>query len=673
MSLIAELKRRNVFRVGAAYAVVGWLIIEVTDTVFPHLGLPGWSVTLAIALVIIGFPLAVFLAWAFELTPEGVKRTEDVPPEAPQAARRARRLDRWIMAGLAGAIVLLVAERLWIDRRGEAPPAVAPGERAQARGAPAERPATGNPLHSIAVLPFDNYSPDASDAYFANGITEEITSQLSRLSGLRVMSRTAVSRALEGGQSLGELAEQLGVGSVLEGSVRKAGDSLRITTKLIDAQSNELLWSRDFDRDLADVFEIQRDVALAVAVALRAQLTPRDRSRMNASPTANVAAYQLYLRSSERRASVPELNRSAIELLRQAVALDPKFVNAWSALAWRYQWETWHGDQSGPARALEYSAIALELDPQSPDAHAARAAALVAMERNGEARAAFARALALDPELGRALSDGGMRAAMQGDLADGLRLSAREIRTSPNVPNVRYHVGYPLLLAGDDRRLAAWLDLAAAEGMLAHRLDILRIMLAAAQGRSAEALAATRAALKHWKQQPEFREFAADVMSFYGEPAAARAEFESLVGYAPDTEGSWLTGRTPRTNLAFVLHQLGERDRAARLFEESLAFNLRRIEDGSDSPFRSRDVAAILAVRGDVAGAVQWLERSYAAGNRAHRYLAQDPMFASLRGDRRFQALLERMAEAASRERERIDSEGIAAEIDALVLAGASH
>lgn len=672
MSLIAELKRRNVFRVGAAYAVVGWLVIEVTDTVFPHLGLPGWSVTLAIALVITGFPLAVFLAWAFELTPQGVKRTEDLPPEASPAMHGARRLDGWIMAGLAAVIALLLAERLWIDRGEREQGAAAPTDVPAAREA-SERPADGTALRAIAVLPFDNYSPDASDAYFANGITEEITSQLSRLSGLRVMSRTAVSRALEGGQPLGELAAELGVGSVLEGSVRKAGDSLRITTKLIDARTNELLWSRDFDRDLADVFEIQREVALAVAVSLRAQLTPRDRTRIDTSPTGNVAAYQLYLRSTEIRASIPEHNRGGIDLLRQAVALDPKFVKAWSALAWRYQWETWHGDPSGPARALEYSAIALELDPESPDAHAARAAAHIAMERNGEARAAFARALALDPELAGALNDGGMRAAMQGDLADGLRLSARGLRTSPNVPNVRYHVGYPLLLAGDDRRLAAWLGLAASEGMRAHRLDILRIMLMAAQGLPAEALAATHEALKHWKPQPEFREFAADVMVFFGEPAAAREELESLVGYAPDTEGSWLTGRTPRTNLAFVLHQLGERDRATRLFDESLGFNLRRIEDGSDSPFRSRDVAAILAFRGDAAGAIHWLERSYAAGNRAHRYLAQDPMFSSLRNDPRFRALLERMAEATRKERERIDAEGIATELDALVLAGASR
>ena len=657
MSLIAELKRRNVFRVGAAYAVVGWLVIEVTDTVFPHLGLPGWSVTLAIALVILGFPLAVFLAWAFELTPEGVKRTDDVPPEAPRAAHGFRRLDGWIMAGLVAVIVLLLAERLWIDRREAVPAAAAPAGVTSGREAPPAAtgaPAAATALRSIAVLPFDNYSPDAADAYFAGGITEEITSQLSRLSGLRVMSRTAVSRALEG-------------------SVRKAGDRLRITTKLIDARTNELLWSRDFDRDLADVFEIQRDVARAVTVALRTQLTPRDKARMDAAPTANVAAYQLYLRSTELRASIPEHNRRGIDLLRQAVALDPRFVNAWSALAWRYQWETWHGDQSGPARAREYSAIALELDPESPDAHAARAAAHIAMERNGEARAAFARALALDPDLAGALNDGGMRAAMQGDLADGLRLSARGLRTSPNVPNVRYHVGYPLLLAGDDRRLAAWLDLAAAEGMRAHRLDILGIMLLAAQGRSAEALAATREALKHWSPQPEFREFAADVMVFYGEPAAARGELEELVGYAPDTEGSWLTGRTPRTNLAFALHQLGQRERADRLFEESLGFNLRRLEDGSDSPFRSRDVAAILALRGDAAGAMQWLERSYAAGNRAHRYLVQDPMFASLRDDPRFRSLLERMAEATRKERDRIEAEGIAAEVDALVLAGTAR
>jgi TolB-like protein/tetratricopeptide (TPR) repeat protein len=661
VQLISELKRRNVFRVAAAYAVVGWLLIEISDTIFPNLGLPPWTVTLVIALVALGLPVALVLAWAFELTPDGVRRTAAADAEAATVPPARRGLDRWIVAGLAAVIGVLLVERLWFAGRDPAPQV--------AQSAPGGS-APDTVLPSIAVLPFDNYSPDPTDAYFAGGMTEEIAGQLARLAGLRVMSRTAVARALEGSQSLGEVATALGVGSVLEGSVRKAGDRVRINAQLVDPRTGQQLWSQEFDRQIADVFEIQREVALAIVGTLRASITPVEQDLIETAPTSDPEAYQLYLRATALAGNVPEQNREGIALLRAALLRDPKFGKAWSRLAWRYQWESWHGDENGAALAMEYSGQALALDPGSPDAHAARAAAYSALERVTDMRAAFARALELDPDLLFALTDGGMAASYQGDFAEGLRLSARALRRSPNVPNIRWHVGFPMLAMDDDARLEAWLDLAAAEGMQSHRLDSQRILLQAAQGKRQVALGRLGESLARWGDHPEFRDFAADVRVFLGEYPAARAELEEKFRSAPDAAGEWATSRSARTNYAFLLERLGETERAASLYEEALRYAERRIAGGGDLPLRLVEVASIHAVRGDADTAFEWLERSYAAGFRASRFLAQDPMFESLRGDRRFAELLERMVQAKARERARVDAEGIAAEVDAMIAAG---
>jgi TolB-like protein len=588
VQLISELRRRKVFRVAAAYAVVGWGLIEISDTLFPNLGLPSWTVTLVIALVALGLPVALVLAWAYELTPDGVRRTADADAGASPPASRG--LDRWIVAGLAVVIGVLLVERLWFAGREPTPPVA----DATPAGAAVE-----TVVPTIAVLPFENYSPDATDAYFAGGMTEEIAGQLARLSGLRVMSRTAVVRALEGGKSLGQMAGELGVGSVLEGSVRKAGDRVRINAQLVDPRTGQQLWSQAFDRQLADVFEIQREVALAIVGALRASITSAEQTLIETAPTGDPEAYQLYLRAAALSGNVPSHNREAIALLRAALLRDPQFEKAWSRLAWRYQWESWHGDENAAALAMEYSGKALTLDPESPEAHAARAAAYSALERTTDMRAAFARTLELDPDFGPALTDGGIAASTQGDIAEGLRLSARTLRRSPNVPNIRWHVGYPMLVMDDDVRLEAWLDLAAAQGMQFHRLDSQRILLRVAQGKRQEALAHLEESLTRWGDHPEFRDFAADIRVFLGEHAAARADLEQKARSAPDVVGDWATSRSARTNHAFLLDRLGEPARAAALYDDALRYATRRIAGGGDSPLRLFEVASIHAVRGD--------------------------------------------------------------------------
>ena len=321
MSLFAELRRRNVFRVGGAYAVVAWLLIEVSDTVFPRLGLPDWTVTFVIAVLALGFPVALFMAWAFELTPEGIKRTDDLPADEAAAAGRGRGLDWLIVLGLVVAIAFMAAERLPLGSRDAAsPPSVA------AVGAEG----SGEKNSSIAVLAFDNMSPDPENAYFAEGISEEILNILAGVEGLHVASRTSAFSFRGKGVPIPQIASELNVLHVLEGSVRKQGNRVRITAQLIRADTDGHLWSQTYDRDLVDIFKVQEEIARAITGALEEVLGTR-RVSVNAA-TADLDAYERFLRGRALFHQRRDLGQ-AIADLSLAVEQDPGFGEAWVYLA----------------------------------------------------------------------------------------------------------------------------------------------------------------------------------------------------------------------------------------------------------------------------------------------------------------------------------------------------
>jgi len=288
--LLKEAHRRSLWQALAIYAGASWLVFDVVQTLTEGLALPYWFPALAAVLLLIGLPVVLATAFVQERAPRVRPADPTLMPGAeieaeigPQDIGAARRLFTWRNA-IAGGVIAMAVWGLvatgWLllasssDEVMEAR-AAAPGGRA------------------VAVLPFDNYSPSTDDAYFADGITEEITSQLSRVGDLRVVSRTAVTRALESDLSLEKIAEALNVSAILEGSVRKAGERVRITAQLIDAATNDHLWSQDYDRDLSDIFGIQKEVALAIVNALQAQLTPAERERLEARPTDDIAAYNL--------------------------------------------------------------------------------------------------------------------------------------------------------------------------------------------------------------------------------------------------------------------------------------------------------------------------------------------------------------------------------------------
>lgn len=364
MSLFNELKRRNVFKVSAAYIIVAWLLMQVTDVIINNIEAPVWVFHVILLMLAVGFPLTVLFAWAFEMTPEGVKKASDVDPAVSVTASTGQKINYIIIGLLAIALAYFVWER---QQPHAMPETVLNADtRAEAR---ANTAAIDNPAEmSIAVLPFADMSAEGDQEYFSDGIAEELLNVLVRVEGLKVASRTS-SFAFKGqGRNISQIASELGVGHIIEGSVRKAGNRVRVTAQLIDAGTDRHLWSETYDRDLVDIFAIQDDIANAIVIALKRTLgvavETADTKAVNvAVATENISAYDLYLKARALFIARTELAES-MRMFEQAVELDPDFARAWEGLAavlavmpsWGFDGRDYYS-QSAAAAA---SAIAIE-------------------------------------------------------------------------------------------------------------------------------------------------------------------------------------------------------------------------------------------------------------------------------------------------------------------------
>src|SRR6478672_984753 len=316
-----ELKRRNVYKVAVAYAVVGWLLIQVATQVFPFLEIPNWIIRLVILLTAVGFPVALIIAWAFELTPEGIKRTEDA-----DAARQHSRGVVWIVVVLIAAALSLGLFFLGRYTAGTAPPRLS------------ESAAASNPQKSIAVLPLVNTSGDPSNEYFSDGLSEELIAVLAKIPELKVIGRSSSFFFKGKSSDPAAIGEKLGVANLIEGSVRKQGDRVRIVAELISAADGRSLWSETYDRELKDVFAVQAEIAKAVAEQMKLKLLGVRTHSDAAPPNENLAAYNAVLQSDfYLQQLTPDSVRRAIQFLQEAVRLDPNYAIAYAKLsqAWR--------------------------------------------------------------------------------------------------------------------------------------------------------------------------------------------------------------------------------------------------------------------------------------------------------------------------------------------------
>jgi TolB-like protein/Flp pilus assembly protein TadD len=570
-----ELKRRNVYKVAVAYGVVGWLLMQIASQIFPFFEIPNWVVRLVVLLLIIGFPVALLIAWAFEVTPQGIKRTE-----AADAAGQRSRGVAWIYVVLIGAVLSVGLFFVGRYTAGHAAP----------RRTEVAAPVPGK---SIAVLPLINESGDAKDEYFSDGLSEELIAALAQISGLKVIGRSSSFRFKGRKEEPKTIGEKLGVSTLLDGTVRKQGDRVRIVAELVNAADGIQLWTRTFDRELKDIFAVQEEIARAVAESLKVTLLGSQSGPAQRGGPSNVEAHNAYLQGHfhfQRRNL--EDYRKAVSYFDQAIRLDPNY-----ALAYAERSEAWTfiGDLTG------------QHETAWP-----------------KAKSDAEKAVAIAPELAEAhVALGWIRFFVDWKFTEGLNELNRAKELSPSNPTANDVLARVIVYLGR-------LDEAERQARHAVELDPLSVI---AQGNLARVLCyagkldeADAAARKAAELQPASAsshrwQVVAAVLRGDRETALREAQLEPDEGYR-------------RFELALAQQLQGDRQAADAAVADLIA-------NGRDQ--LAYQIAEVYAVRGEKDKAFEWLQIAFDQHDTGTLTLLVDPLLRNLRDDPRYKNLLAKL------------------------------
>ena len=581
-SFWAEVKRRNVARVAAVYAVVGWLLVQIADVFFPALRLPDWTVSLVAALLILGFPIALVLSWAYELTPQGIERSDSVPSAESTTNATGRKIDRVIIAVLAVAVVLFAFERFFGDDEESIQPDVVV-------------------RNSIAVLPLENLSPDPENAYFADGIHDDLLTQLAKIGALKVVSRTSVLEYRNSPKNMREIGRELGVATLLEGGVRRSGNSVRINVQLIDAESDEHLWAETYDRELTaeNIFAIQTEMATSIAEALHTNLSVDEVSRLRVLPTRNTSAYDLYVRGRYFWNQRTEAGFGrALQYFEQAIEEDPDYALAHAGIGSIHVLEghelfAWTHPRNSYPKAQDAARAALRIDETLAEAHAVLAEALFRYEWNIEAaELAHQRSIALNPNnsIGRIWYSHFL--LPMGREQESLDQSVRALELDPLNLIINLHLGWHYFYVGQN-------DLA---------IDQLRKTL-------------------------ELNQTFVLANLFLGQVYEQESRYEEAIEqFELGVDGS---ARSP-VHLAALGHGYavsGREEDAERILQELLS---------GDRYVPSYEIAVVYAGLGRQEEALTWLERAHSERDSSWLVdMGLDPRLSMLRTSPRFQAIMQ--------------------------------
>jgi TolB-like protein/Tfp pilus assembly protein PilF len=596
-SVFAELKRRNVYKVAVAYAIVGWLSIQIATQVFPFLEIPNWVVRLVILAVAIGFPIALVIAWAFELTPEGLKRTEDVDASGERVPKKRA----WIYIVVIGAAISVAL--FFVGRYSASSTGTSRQDAAPAR---AEAGTVSTiPQKSIAVLPFDNLSEEKGNAYFAEGIQDEILTRLAKVADLKVISRTSTQRFKSAPSDLRDIAKQLGVTNILEGSVQKSNDQVRVTVQLINAMTDAHLWAEIYDRKLTDIFAVESDIAKTIADTLQVKLTGSEKISIGKTPTMNPEAYELYLKGRFfwNKRTAADL-RKGIDYFNQAISKDPGYALAYAGLADSYVILSVFGaasPQDSIPQARAAAKKALELDDTLAEAHAS----------SGRIAGPY------DFEFDRSIAE-----------------FERAIQLNPNYAMAHHWLSWgPLTALGR-------FDRAIAEGKRAVELDPLSLINNADLGgnvylnarRYDEAIAQLR---KTIEMDPRFylaHYYLGQAFQLKGQRAESITEYQKAVELDDDPEALAYLGQ--------AYARSGQRDEALKILAHLT-------EEAKSRYVSGYSMALMFMGLGDKKQAIDALERAYREGAGNDLFTIRvDPMLDDLRGQPDFEALAEKIVPA---------------------------
>jgi TolB-like protein/Flp pilus assembly protein TadD len=665
-----ELKRRNVYKVAAAYAIVAWLLIQVATQVFPFFEIPNWAVRLVVLLIIIGFPIALVIAWAFELTPEGLKRTE-VADAAPARRSRSR---AWIYVVLiAGALSvgLFFLGRFTASTKQSVSAAVS--------------------AKSIAVLPFDNLSRDPDNAYFASGIQDEIITRLAKIADLKVISRTSTQQYQSKPGNLSEIAKQLGVANILEGSVQKSADQVRVNVQLIQVASDSHLWADTYDRKLVDIFGVESEVAKAIADSLQAKLTGGEQQALAVKPTNNVEAYDAYLRGlafEARTSNSPDDLEKVVGFYERAVQLDPAFALAWARLSRANAQVYFAGLGLHTTRAARRDATeralntAQKLQPNSPETLLAQAyyqywvlrdyelakatfgrvrellpgssdvpAALALIARRqghwDQSVAYWEQTLALDPRNTQWLATAAETYAMLRQFPAALKTYDRVLDLVPNDPDT---VAFEAAIYQAEGNLEQAGKLLAGVNAQTHSFKVIvtKINQLILERQCDEVIRWIQSRLTESLDLSDLERLVYQASLLFaqqcaGDIAGARATAQEMLRPLETLSRKDPDSPPFAVGLSLIRAALGEKDAAIKEAERAIAL-LPSAKDAVDGPKFEEDLAAVEAMVGDKNRAIPRLQRLLEIPYNdclTPALLRLDPRWDPLRGDPRFQKLCE--------------------------------
>ncbi len=508
----------------------------------------------------------------------------------------------------------------------------------------------------VAVLPFQNISNDASQEYFSSGMTEEINGQLSKVASLQLISRAAVAQYKGSRGNLRQIASDLGVGSVVTGSVRQNAGRVRINVELVDTGNDHTVWAEQYNRELKDIFAVQSDIAVRIAQALGAALSQSEREHIDKPPTRNMAAYQLYLESLALPLAASKDNLQAIQMLRKAWTMDPQFALALARISYRQMFQAYLGDPHYGDRAIETARKALSIDPNLAEAHFALASAYWEKGESSKARFSFLKALELKPNFVEAMNNYSLEELDSGRADQAMYWAARSFHLAPTSGNSYYHLAGPLLLLGDDATTLHWLTEGEEHHPNAARVNYIHAILDFVHlGKREEGLRRIRDALHTRPDDEELLGLLVEMTLVTGDPEAME-RLQHLAQTGPQGVGQVLV-ETNRLKLAYLLLRQGDTRMATPLVEEAENTAQKAIQEGNETYFPRIELAAVYSIRGNTLKAFEWLELAYATGAREYLSLEIDPFFEKLRADPRFKEIVGRMANDVARMRERAREE----------------
>jgi serine/threonine-protein kinase len=591
-----------------------------------------------------GIPAAVDLAVARALAKTPADRFDTVAAFAAAltgtgeraADRSGRRASRRVLLPAAAAVALALVVFGMARLRG--------GEQ-RAGGEP------GDDLRVVAVLPFRNISQDTAQQYFSAGMTEEIANQLSRVAALRVLGRAATAQYDAAEDGLQRMSRELGVGSVVDGSVRLAGDRVRIAVELTNARTGRSLWAEQYDRQLSDLFAVQDDVAHKVTAALQATLTTDEARRVAHAPTTNMAAYQLYLRAFELSPSRRSENVSRGELLGQAIRMDSGFAMAFAQLGRTYMFRAVAGEREFTDSGFMAARKAIALDPELADGWFALGDLQSIVLELSNARRSYLKALELNPSHGGAMSDLANVYVALGRFDEALDWALRNQQIDPTNEHGPYHTALPLIQLDDDSATSRFLLEAERRMPSELRVQGMLAWLDLRRGSNRAAIERARRLVRNEPDNTEGPPILAELAVVVGDTDAERL-IEPLARQDPGAAGQMFP-ESLRSLYALTLHRRGETRRAAGLWQESAAAARRSLEAGAEGYAAPMELAAIGAIEGRTGEALDWLERGYRAGWKDARFLDLDPFFASVRTEPRYRALTARMRQDVAEMRKR--------------------